>query len=705
MTDAVLTEMFPVLTERIPSLRAFEVSSTGSAPSIAGGKLAYRLRKPLGGHWVWTGNRIVTDSTAGEMAVATVLKDLWTSQPTVFRDIRGVRHDARWRSSARCIAEFAAFGLAEDSGAELRRRLPPSVDLGPVVAERVYELRGWDVASRPVISLSISSRLVHKQDLLALSKTIPLPGSVVGLAVFDKTSSMKGEVEAIVGPMKSERARLLGITSRPEMLDIISQAPDDEPVVQVASGRNHYDYALSALGVIVRVSDFRTFRVNGKYALSVLKIPPAQRWSLVSALAQVLLDRKLVGEALRSDRPGGEALSRSDAIAGAELTFGGGQKRAAESNLMRNLGQCGPFRVAPRFAAAPIRIGVLDAVKSLQVGQFQEDIRRQLRGLRVDCTFQDLEFPRDLSRAALELAVDGFQGKGLDLLLALLPDVSAMEDDDDSEDWGAYRVLKAATVGRGIPSQVVMERTMTKPLALGNVVLGILGKTGNIPFTLSGRLPGVDLVVGLDIARERKTRLVGSMNATAIARIYLSDGEFLRYVIHDAPLEGETIPDGVLKSLFPPRDFQGKRVVVHRDGYFRGGEKDALQRWGREIGATFHLTEVIKSGSPRLYGVNGGGVVLPEKGMILKMSETDCLLVSTPPPFKDATPNPLHIRTDGSLPLKAAIESVLALTLMHYGSIRQPRLPVTIHYSDKIAYLALKGIKPKELEGNVPFWL
>jgi len=30
---------------------------------------------------------------------------------------------------------------------------------------------------------------------------------------------------------------------------------------------------------------------------------------------------------------------------------------------------------------------------------------------------------------------------------------------------------------------------------------------------------------------------------------------------------------------------------------------------------------------------------------------------------------------------------------------------VTIHYSDKIAYLALKGIKPKELEGKIPYWL
>jgi hypothetical protein len=56
---------------------------------------------------------------------------------------------------------------------------------------------------------------------------------------------------------------------------------------------------------------------------------------------------------------------------------------------------------------------------------------------------------------------------------------------------------------------------------------------------------------GVDIARDKKKRLAGSINATAIARIYLSDGEFLQYVIHDAPLEGETIPTSVLQALFP----------------------------------------------------------------------------------------------------------------------------------------------------------
>lgn len=98
---------------------------------------------------------------------------------------------------------------------------------------------------------------------------------------------------------------------------------------------------------------------------------------------------------------------------------------------------------------------------------------------------------------------------------------------------------------------------------MDNIVLGLLAKTGNIPFVLAKPLPYTDVVVGIDIARRAKQKLVGSVNATAIARIYFDDGRFLRYVIHDAPIEGETIPPKVLRSLFPLKEFQGKRVIRH----------------------------------------------------------------------------------------------------------------------------------------------
>jgi argonaute-like protein implicated in RNA metabolism and viral defense len=245
---------------------------------------------------------------------------------------------------------------------------------------------------------------------------------------------------------------------------------------------------------------------------------------------------------------------------------------------------------------------------------------------------------------------------------------------------------------------------MSNQYATANIVLGVLGKTGNTPFVLADPLPYADLVVGIDIARERKRSLAGSINAVAITRIYFDNGQFLQYVIQDSPLEGETIPEHVLQALFPSSIFRGKQVVIHRDGYFRGDEKENLKSWAQKIGATFHLVEVIKTGTPRLYGMQGRRAQQPAKASAFKLSDNEAFVVSSLPPFTNATPQPLRIRTEGGFPVEQGIHSVLSLTLVHHGSLRPPRLPVDIHYSDKIAYLALRGIKPRDLEGNIPYW-
>ncbi len=199
--------------------------------------------------------------------------------------------------------------------------------------------------------------------------------------------------------------------------------------------------------------------------------------------------------------------------------------------------------------------------------------------------------------------------------------------------------------------------------------------------------------------------MAGSLNATAVARIYLGDGQLLRYVIHDSPIEGETIPRRVMEGLFPEIDFKGKRVVLPRDGYFRGDEKRVLRNWGESIDAQFHLVEVIKTGTPRMYRSQNSTTGQPLKGTLFRLNDREGFLVSSLPPFKDATPQPLRIRTDYPFTIEEAAHSVLSLTLLHYGSTRSPRLPVSIHYSDRIAYLALRGIKPRDLEGTIPYWL
>jgi len=235
--------------------------------------------------------------------------------------------------------------------------------------------------------------------------------------------------------------------------------------------------------------------------------------------------------------------------------------------------------------------------------------------------------------------------------------------------------------------------------------MGILAKTGHIPYIFSEPLPFADLIVGIDVGRNAKKHLAGSINTTAITRIYTSQGEFLSYALHAATLEGETLPPRVLKAMFPASRFQNKKIVIHRDGFFRGKEKETLLKLASDMNSTFSLVEVIKSGSPRIYQKTGPNIQQPQKGSVVLLGSQEALLVSSLPPFPNATPRPLHIKAEAPLTIEQALQSILMMTNLHYGSVKSPRLPVTIHYADKIAGMANDGIKPKDAEGTIPYWL
>lgn len=319
---------------------------------------------------------------------------------------------------------------------------------------------------------------------------------------------------------------------------------------------------------------------------------------------------------------------------------------------------------------------------------------------------------QDLSRPALAQAIDFFKQEQVDLVLALFPDQLSSHQQETTDQ--VYDRFKSMTLQEGLTSQVVRQKTLKNTYAVGNVILGILAKTGNIPYILATPLPFADVIVGLDVARNKKKNLPGSVNAIAATRIFLNNGEFLHYQINESPLEGETIPQHILQSLLPAEHMAGKRVIIHRDGLLRGHEKTDLAEWGKQIGATFHWVEVNKSKSPRLYqksvttdekGQNSTSITQPPKGTVCRLSNTEALLVSSLPLNSASTPQPLHLRTDLALGIDHAIASVLALTYLHYGSDKCPRLPVSIHYGDRIGYLTLRGIKPQNFTGVIPYWL
>jgi len=700
----LFVEMFPVATSKLPKFYAYQLDIGNGDKSTIGGKLAYRLKRTFGGHWAWAGFHVVTDNLQDNASVMKTVEELWREQPDTFKGLRTTIYNEAWQASAIAQAEFVARALLSDTYKSITQMLAEkSQALDNATVERIHEVRPWEVNGAPAISVSITSRIVLKEDLRAyVARTSA--SQLVGLLVADKTSTFKGEITSVVGTIGEHRTRLLALTQREEMVEIIRKSADNDLVVEISNGRNEYEYVIGALRIIPRSEDYARFRVNPRKALAALRIKPQLRTQMVKAVSEILKATGYIDAAYASPRWKESFLNCPSSTV---VKFADGKTQPySEKSIMSDLKLHGLYRVQEKYLkGAPIRACLLNGTGQHTYHEFWNLTVAGLAGLKLNTeVVKEVEIA-EASRSHVEAAVSELQGYEPDVIVAFFPDDFADSEDDES----AYNHFKSLTVARGIPSQVVEESTLENEKSLrsavNNVILGIVGKSGNIPYVLARPLDFADVIVGIDVAREKKKRLKGSVNATAIARVYLSDGEFTQYVIHDAPLEGETVPPVVLQSLFPMQQFEGKRVVVHRDGLFRSGEKKALTDWAYRIGATFHLVEVIKSGSPRIYGVVNSEVVQPHKGSAFLISATEALLVSTLPPFADATPQPLRIRTGSSISINQALDSVLALTSLHYGSLRQPRLPVTIHYSDKIAYMALRGIKPKNLEGNVPFWL
>ncbi|MCS6923053.1 MAG: Piwi domain-containing protein [Fimbriimonadales bacterium] len=616
-------------------------------------------------------------------------------------------------------ADFVAQGVFRTLSRQIERALSQynaSLD-GKVQVLRKADVRGWVVDGKPAVSISVESQVEMLQPFEEYLRSLSSPEESVGLRVTDLEGRLKGEITQCIGNLAEHRERLVHLTTTDSIRQKLLDSPNDTPVYSVwaARSRQEYDYAATTLKLLVYLGDCDRLGVDAHRLVSLLRIKPADRLEMVRAVYKACVSDGFLAQSFTESKAP-HLFRRADTIGFSPRIRIGSNHVLSVENLRVDLAplrQHGLYRVHPEYREKD-RMMRIAIVFEQRVGDLPNDKRERLQremerlGVRVNILPQAYSFDfKGLS--SLHDAVEQATQQKPDLILALLPD--ALPDDEDDDPYGA---LKRVTLLRDLPSQVIQQTSLRDDkfnFALPNIVLGILSKTGNVPFILAEPLEFADMIVGLDIARQAKQRLQGSINATAITRIFYSSGEFVRYSIHDIPLEGETIPRSAMRSLFPPREFSGKRVLIHRDGHFRGDERETLQALAQEMGSEFYLLEVIKSSTPRIYlydpdaGDSQEKASLPEKGFLFRLSDTEAFLVSTLPPFGNATPQPLRLVSDGKLTIEQYAHSVLAMTLLHTGSQRQPRLPVTIHYSDKIAYLALRGIKPKNSEGDNPYWL
>lgn len=700
-------EVFHISHPSLSALKGYRLTVNPRADiNTIGGKFAYQLQRRLNLRWAWSREDSVlcTDGTISLKEIDSIIKVLWGEQQAPFGHLRNITIDTDWIPSAFAQSEFAVMGLLRPAQREVQRALESrKVSLAKDVdVFRDPDVRPLVVSGKPAVSLSIRSHLYCRRNLqdFLLGKS---SDEILDLMVTDIGHQHASFVEEIVsGMLAVHRRRLLAFNPKEETRRMIEQGADDVEVIRVRTG---HEYPATALHPIVTTSTYKMFGVDGRKARNELVLPPDARAGLLKEAKRAFNQQPSIKDLLRdplNSRVSSELFLDADALGFENLVRVGGSHVVEfdHRRIFNAIKQFGCFRKPDH--QQPLRIGLVSFAKQPSWENEEVKLLKMLHEVENEALISGRQTLKNSTRRELEGAVVALESIS-DVLLLLLSEGEDIDEGD--EGTGAYVRFKECTIPRDLPSQAVYLKTMRKDFALENLVLGILAKTGTAPFVLAKPLPYADVVVGLDIARRAKGRLAGSINAAATARIYTSDGQFLKYWIPDHQIEGETIPREILERMFSPDEFKGKRVLIQRDGRFRGDEKEALIKWADDIQAKFLLMEVIKSGSPRLYEMRGNNVSRPPKGICFRLSDREAFLVSSLPPFSDATPQPLQVRCDGSLSIEQACHSILALSLVHIGSKLAPRLPVTIHFADQIAELALKGIKPKSLEGTLPYWL
>jgi len=698
---AVFAEIFPVPLEDLPHLTLYQLKVSGSVTlDEIGRKVCYRLQATFGGHWKWDEEKkyVVTDSPQDKFAIQKALQEIWeNSEEDGLRSLEDIDVFPNDTVSTQGTANFVARSLHDDFSQAISDALGEHrQEEKTYYVDRTCKLRGWVVDNHPAVSVSITSELKYKGDLKTYLETGVSNDQLKGLNVIDKTKRFQTSMRItdIVGKLgdNNTRARLLAFKNlSPEMKRLIEQAPNHELVVR-ANGK--YDYIVSALGIRIHSADYARFKISER-----LQIEVAQRVEYIQTVISIIKRSRLVDRAYSAKTHENLFFNGSDIGYNPKLEIGNG-KIVQPNSILSSLKKFGLYKPTTN---KQIRIAILNTSPQISLDTLRRNLRNDLgKKMQYDLKLTGIEKEvSNPSRRELESALEEISEKKPDIILGIMP-----KSDFDSDDRTLYDDFKDLALRRGLQSQVVQPRNVNNRHIIGNVVLGILAKIGNIPYVLAKPITYADLVVGLDVARQKKRNLPGTMNSAGMARIYFANGELMRYNIREAPLEGEIIPPRILQDIFPQKEFADKKILVHRDGILWESEKEALVEWGNQIGATFYFVEVIKSGAPRLYASQKREFVKAPKGSVLKLSETEALLVSSefPENFK-ATPQPIHVRTHLPFPLEHALHSVLSLTLLHYGSLRPPRLPVTTHYADKISSMAVKGLKPDTLDGVIPFWL
>lgn len=291
----------------------------------------------------------------------------------------------------------------------------------------------------------------------------------------------------------------------------------------------------------------------------------------------------------------------------------------------------------------------------------------------------------DYKRKALEFK----DVNDVDIVIALVPN----EADEDNP----YDPFKKSLAELNIPSQMITRNTAQKFINsavkkssdakwyLHNIVLGILGKTGGIPWVAKNMPGNVDCFVGLDVATAEK-----GIHFPACSVVLDRNGQLMGYFKPRSAQRGEKISHEILQDIFDhvilayeeTHGCKPKNIVIHRDG-FSNEDAEWYNNYFESQDINYSIIEVRKGFQGKMLDLNTNNMN-PAAGACL-YNDNRAYLVTTIMKNKKGSPNPLIIEKNcGNISMIDAIQQVLYLTQLHVGSTNKLRLPITTAYADKI---------------------
>ena len=590
---------------------------------------------------------------------------------------------------------------------------------------------------QPALTLTVHSSFLYSGDLAQFYENHPYRQNpktlLIGLKVRDIERGSSATIIDLAGTIEERREELIekatGSTSKQKLLE----APDDQPVVavQFRKDTNQFDYPMAALHPCVTEDTADRFEVKYGDLLKDTKIHYKERQDRLASCkkeaAEALAVYGFLLESSINSRqypdlfpPLPFKLEETKLLFGKDTS--GKNVIGKRGEVLKGLSRGGVYRRHEEYSkdlSRPIRLAVLK-ICNLKVGLFRQQLQQQLERYGFDSILPDENkkavsvdgLTGSVARARVETAVDELMGMHPDIVLTFLP--QSDRHADNSDEGSFYSWIYSRLLRRGIASQMIYEQTLSSSSNYGNilnqVIPGILAKLGNLPFILAEPLDVADYFIGLDVSRGAKKKLAGSRNACASIRLYGKQGEFIRYQMEDALIEGEEIPQRILESFLPAADLRNKTVLIYRDGRFCGDEVEHLRERAKAIDSKFILVECYKTGIPRLYNLIKKVVTAPTQGLALCLSSGEVVLVSTKLVSENmGLPYPLRLKVlpdEGQqVSIKSVVETTLKLTLLHHGALKEPRLPIPLFGADRIAYRRLQGIYPGTLIGDRQFWL